>query len=258
MTPDQTSVCPACSTPAAGEYCFNCAETLRPTRFSMKYIVSTIPNVFMGVEEGLTFTTKQLLKQPGKTIKAYLAGDRNRYTQPFKYLLFMCGMYALLFNWKTITGTSTDSIFAFYTKDPAAIAYLDAQYTASQSLLTIALLPVLSFMSWVGFRSNKLYFGEHLYMNSFIIGFIMFINLVFFPLMLALNGSEWVDHILTLIGLLTMASMIRIYIGMFSSKDMADRVKTVVKAVVIVIVALIWFALTSPMLILLKLRLFGQ
>ncbi len=255
---EQVVACPACKAEVGGKYCNQCSESLHPNRFSLKYIISTIPNIFMGVEEGLYFTTKHLLFYPAQTITAYLNGDRNRYTQPFKYLLFMCGIYALLFNWKTIAGTETESMFAFYSQDPAVVKFLDEQYTASQSLLNIALLPLLSCMSWLVFQSKKLYFGEHLYMNSFIIGFIMFINNILFPIMLLLNGTVWVDHILSIISLLTVFIVMRVYIGMFYQPTFAGRAKGAVVSFLIVFIALLWFMFTAPFFLYLKVGLFGE
>jgi len=52
---------------------------------------------FISGEKGAMYTTAMLCRQPGTTIRGYLDGDRQRLTNPMRYLLLACALVTTAF-----------------------------------------------------------------------------------------------------------------------------------------------------------------
>jgi hypothetical protein len=172
------AVCMGCGTNSIGDFCNQCGENLHPRRFTLKSIIASIPDIFFDVENGLFFTIRQLLRDPAAAISSFLKGDRARHYKPLKFLLFMSALYAFLFNYFDIHGIET-----LYgdTADTKTAKLLDEQYIKSQSIINVFAVPFLSLLTWLFFIKKGLYYGEHLLMNCFIMGIVIFIQNAVFP-----------------------------------------------------------------------------
>lgn len=257
---EQTAVagmnCKACGNFNSGNFCKDCGEELHPQRFSLPKILRTFPDLFLDVDHGLLYTIKELFKNPGRAVRAYLNGDRARHYKPLKFVLFMSGLYALLFIYFNIHGVSESQYADIAEKAEADM--LEQQTTELQSIVNLVSLPFLSLTSWLFFGPKKLYYGEHLLLNSYIIGFVLFIQIVLFPVMLIKNGTAWVDWILSAVLLFTVYFVNRTYYGLFySTTSTANFLVCLGKSIAIILLFAFFQLIVNPVVIHLKIALFG-
>lgn len=250
-----SKICPACAAINRGTYCNQCGEYLLPARFSFKNILLSIPDIFFDLESGLFYTLKLMIIRPHIAVSNFLSGDRSRHIKPLKLVLFMSGLYALLFISFNIQGTET--MYEGLVNEKSA-KFLDEQYVKLQSIINVIALPFLSFLTWLFFLKKGLYYGEHLMMNSFIVGTVLFINILLFPIMLIKNGTPWVDGVTNFLTLITIYITCKAYYGMFYEKSRRNLLVALLKTMAIIVILSIWYLVTTPAIIYCKLAWFGE
>jgi hypothetical protein len=156
-----------------------------------------------------------------------------------------------------IHGTTGDLTYSDVTSKENAVM-LEQEYIQCQSIINLVALPFFSFLSWLFVMNKKLYYGEHLLMNSFIVGSVMFINNLFFPIMLIKNGTEWVDWMENIIALLTFVLPAWTYYRLFYERSGRNLLIASAKTVGIVLILLVWYFITTPVVILLKKAIAGD
>lgn len=169
--------CPACGHgQTAGSICMHCGEKLYPTRLTMKQLARDVPDVFFDVDQGLFYTMRKFLTQPGNQIRKYFAGHRMQHYKPLKYVLFIGGLNAFIYAKVPITNGTPQSP-------------LEAFGTQWNTLLLLLQFPLIALATWIIFRNRKYTYGEHFVANAFIIGEVSLFSIVLFPLRYFLNGT---------------------------------------------------------------------
>jgi hypothetical protein len=247
--------CPACAQVSTGEFCQACGEGLHPKRASLRQIAGSIPDIFFDIDSGLFYTLRQLIFHPALTIRNFFNGDRSRHMNPLKFLLYMSAMYAFLYIYFDI-----HSVPENYTGVPNA-AYLqmmDEQFIKCQSFINMFSLPFLSLCTWLIFGPSKLYYGEHLLLNSYLVGFALFFQIIIFPISLLRNGTAWVDSMDYLALILIFVWCTRTYYGLFYSPSKSNLLFAFLKTTAVILLLSTWQYITSPLVINLKLWILGD
>ncbi|MES3019683.1 MAG: DUF3667 domain-containing protein [Bacteroidota bacterium] len=87
-------LCPNCSTPIDQNYCPNCGRAATLKRIDGHYIQHEIEHV-LHFEKGILFTVRELLFRPGKNVKEFINGDRNRLVKPIIFIIITSLLYSL-------------------------------------------------------------------------------------------------------------------------------------------------------------------
>jgi hypothetical protein len=87
--------CPNCGTERQGPYCHDCGQRYLQARLSAAELGWIFADRFLDWEEGVWRTFLQMAVSPGVVIRHYLDGRRRTYLNPFSYLLFCVGLYAV-------------------------------------------------------------------------------------------------------------------------------------------------------------------
>ena len=101
-------ICACCGQKSTGEFCMHCGESTSHPRLSLRVLIKSIPDVFFDIEYGLLYSIINLLKRPGDAVRRYFEGDRMRNYKPLKFILFIGGLYALLYIRFNIHGDFSD------------------------------------------------------------------------------------------------------------------------------------------------------
>ncbi len=65
-------------------------------RLSLQHVFSEVL-AFLSWEKGSPHTSWRLLRSPGRTIRSYLEGERDRLTNPLRYLIMACAIVTAVF-----------------------------------------------------------------------------------------------------------------------------------------------------------------
>ena len=86
--------CKNCSHPIDGNYCSNCGRPVKLKKIDREYIIHEIKDALFS-NSGFISTTKQLLLNPGESVRHYITEDRNRLVKPVTYLIVTSLLYTV-------------------------------------------------------------------------------------------------------------------------------------------------------------------
>ena len=103
----KTTTCLNCGTEFQGNFCPECGQDAKTSRFTLRFIWSNLFVAILGRDGGIAYTIKNLFTRPGAMIVEILNGKRRKYVSPFPTLFLALTLYVLIF---TATGTKNIEI----------------------------------------------------------------------------------------------------------------------------------------------------
>jgi ribosomal protein L37E len=89
------SNCVHCSQNINENFCSNCGQK-RYKRIDRKYIWDEIQYTLVHVNKGFLYSVKSIIKNPGKTAREYIAGDRVSHYKPLSLAFVLASISALI------------------------------------------------------------------------------------------------------------------------------------------------------------------
>lgn len=150
-------VCQNCGGEGDQIFCPNCGQALEAERISMHHLYHEVAHTFWHLEKGFLYTLKELATNPGTMQRKYLSGIRLRYQKPFPLFAISGTLCAL-------------ALFLIYKNAPRQTDQFF--YKHYYFMVQAAMLPFYAFVTYILFKSAKLYYAEALVMNVYMLGFM--------------------------------------------------------------------------------------
>ena len=176
--------CKNCETLIIDNFCGNCGQK-KYKRIDKKYIFDEIQYLTIHTNKGFFYTLKNIIKDPGKTAREYIDGNRVNHYKPIGLAFILSGISAFI-TFKLL-GLKETMETAYgnqeFTNNNFMHSYVEfiSHYSSFLMLLSIplyALLTKLAFRKW-----GNNYF-EHIVMNSYFLSFYTILSiLIAYPLM---------------------------------------------------------------------------
>ncbi|MDN3204587.1 DUF3667 domain-containing protein [Algoriphagus sediminis] len=169
------NICKNCGAPIEGNFCSECGQNARVGKITLRGLIEEISSSIFSIDKGFYFTFIELLKRPGKTIRAYLDGKRKTYWKPIPYALAASTGYfliALMMGQNTFINDFMTGFFSQEQSAPDALAetpILD-WFSSNYAYTVLLLIPVYALASWIAFWSSKRNYLEHIVLNAYITG----------------------------------------------------------------------------------------
>jgi len=187
--------CPTCGSSAIDQYCSSCGQKIYLNRFTLGAFVGVIGNA-LNIERGFIHTLFWMFANPGRVVNDYLSGKTKPYFNPLNYILVIGGIYAFLVLSLDILDTSVASTNQLLHNEnlQASPEALELQQRWIDTLKTyvnfipLLMIPFASLFSKWYFRRRKLYYGEHLILNTFLYAQNILITVFVAPLVLVIPG----------------------------------------------------------------------
>jgi len=88
-------ICKNCTTEITSNYCPNCGRQATLKRIDSHYLIHEISHV-LHFEKGILHTVKELLTQPGKTVREFITDDRSRLVKPVIFIIITSLIYSIV------------------------------------------------------------------------------------------------------------------------------------------------------------------
>ncbi len=182
--------CKNCGSEQVAEFCCHCGQKTMTERYTTKSFLIKFLSAF-NFEKGFFYTMKMLFVNPGELVNNYLSGKTKVYYNPLNYLLLVTGVGAALVIWLGIFDANiqgTNEVLGI-NKNPKDVALqrntleFMKQYI---NIISLFLLPFISLFSKWFFHKRKLFYGEHLILNSFVLGQSSAISILLLPIYLVI------------------------------------------------------------------------
>lgn len=181
-------ICKNCQCQITSNYCSHCGEK-KYTRIDRQYIINELQFILLRTNKGFFYSIKKILRNPGKTAREYIAGQRINHYKPvllamllggvstyitFK-ILHMDQIASTLNKEQYIEGTDAELNRYILDKIIEFISYYN-------SILTLAFIPIVSIFSYYLFKKWGYNYYEQIVANIFFYIYSVLIDILLTPI----------------------------------------------------------------------------
>lgn len=184
------SNCLNCGTELPLNFCSNCGQK-KYKRIDRKYIWEEVQYSTVHMNKGFLYSIKNILKNPGKTARIFIDGNRVNHYKPIALSFILAGISSFI-SFKLIglmevmkDGMETTD----FAKTPIFEEYLNFLQTYN-TFLILLMIPLFALFTRWAFKSWGHNYYEHVVMNSYILSYYIILNIiVVYPLMYLFSGN---------------------------------------------------------------------
>ncbi len=182
--------CKNCSEIIMGNFCMNCGQK-KYKRIDRKYVFDEIEYTFLHVNKGLLFSAKNILKNPGKTAKEFIDGNRVNHYKPILLAFVLSGISTFL-SFKVIG--LKEIMSGALSKQPVNAQFMNnymAFLSNYSSILSVAMIPFFALTTKIAFRRWGHNYYEHVVMNAYFLSFYTLLTIIFlYPVLFFFRHSD--------------------------------------------------------------------
>jgi hypothetical protein len=176
------TICKNCNHQFNGNFCNLCGQAANTHELSTHFIWHDLQHGLFHFDNGIFYTIRQLLTRPGHTIKEFINGKRVRHFKPLSLVIVLAALYGLLYHYSigdvfsvepTVEGESVIGIYEKF------IRWLTDHF--AYAALIIVLSTTIS--SYLIFKKQGYNLVEHFVLNTYYMGLVMVIALIFLPVL---------------------------------------------------------------------------
>jgi hypothetical protein len=237
--------CQNCNQIFSDNFCGNCGQK-KYKRIDKKYIWDEIQYTFLHTNKGFLYSVKNILKNPGKTAKEFIEGNRVNHYKPILLAFVLSGISAFI-SFKIIGFKEIMS--KFYAEQHMNSAFMNDYMTITSSyssIIMLFLIPFFAFFTKLAFRKWGHNYYEHIVMNSYVLCFYTLFNiLLVYPLMFLFKNNMDIFSSLTSLSMLFIPFILTWFFkDVYSNKPLKNvigRVGLTIGLMILVFVLLIIF-----------------
>ncbi len=218
-------VCLNCQNIISENFCGNCGQK-KYKRIDKKYLTDEVQYLLLHTNKGFFYSLKNLLRNPGKTARNFIEGNRVNHYKPI-LMAFVLSTISAFISFKVI-GLSSKMVELFaqnpnISKNKFASEVtieVMAYFAAYSPFIMLAMIPVLSAASTVAFINWKNNYYEHVVMGAFISSLYTISSLlVIYPFMYIFEDDLQVLQIISMLSSLAVIPLlIWFYTGFYREK----------------------------------------
>lgn len=181
------NTCANCGHEITQNFCPHCGQK-KYKRIDGKYIKDEIQYTLLHTNKGFFYTIKNLIKNPGKTTREYLRGNRVNHYKPILLAFVMTGITVFITYKILKAGDLMSDYFAGLSaqnpKRPFNYDSINTFLANYTSFFTMLLIPFAAAVTWLFFRKQGHNYYEHIVISSFLyIVWSLFSIFLIYPLM---------------------------------------------------------------------------
>lgn len=169
--------CAHCQYHVNDNFCSNCGQK-KFKRIDRKYVWDEVQYLILHTNKGFLYSVKNIIKNPGRTAKEFITGDRVNHYKPLLLTFVLSGISAFIaFKIIGLNHLMTD----YYASQHINSQFMNdySSFTSSyNSLIMLALVPMFALFTWLAFKNWGQNYYEHVVMNAYILSFYTLINFV--------------------------------------------------------------------------------
>ncbi len=192
------STCKNCGNVISENFCANCGQK-KYKRIDGKYLKDEIQYTLLHTNKGFFYTVKNLIKNPGKTTKNYLDGNRVKHYKPILLAFVLSGITTFI-SYKVLNmGEVMEAFFKeFYQQKGQNFTYGSINTILANyiSFLMMLMIPMAAVLSYLVFRKQGHNYYEHVVINAFMYSFwALFTALILYPILYFVSSPTWFVYI---------------------------------------------------------------
>lgn len=240
-------ICKNCNHHFEGMYCNNCGQSADTHRLDYKFLFKNLRKNFLKYfHGGIFYSSIQLFKRPGHTIREYIEGKRVKHFEPIALLITLATLYGVLYH------TFGINLFVDVSNNSSAsqtsnMNIINNWFSSNYSLSTLLFVPIYSIASFIIFYKQQYNFIEHVYLNTFLGSQRILLHLLIFPLFVIFNGTVQLKIVMDVSIFLDVILLLWSYAQFF---DKLTNIKAILLTILsYMIFIVLYFAITAAVLL---------
>lgn len=171
------NACANCGQEINQNFCGNCGQK-KFKRIDRKYIADELQYSLLHTNKGFFYSVKSIARNPGKTAREFVDGNRVNHYKPILLVLLLSGISAFV-SFKIIELDTTMKMFyaSLGFEGSFSEAVISALSTYN-SFFMLMLVPVFACLTKLAFYKSGHNYFEHVVMNAFIVSYYTIINIL--------------------------------------------------------------------------------
>lgn len=234
--------CKNCGTLITDNFCGNCGQK-KYKRIDKKYLIDELQYSLLHTNKGFFYSIKNIIKNPGKTAKDFIDGNRVNHYKPILLAFVLSGISAFI-SIKIVN--LSDVMELYYSKQEINITVMHkimSFVNNYNSFIMLFSLPFISILTFFTFKNWKNNYYEHIIMNAYIqCCYTIFCIIILYPILYLLK--EISSDIFITIVMISMLSipviMVWFYKEFYKEKKFSDILVRIL--IFIAIIAVLYVA----------------
>lgn len=233
--------CKNCGTLITGNFCNNCGQK-KYKRIDRKYLIDELQYTFLHTNKGFFYSVKNIIKNPGKSARDFIDGNRVNHYKPLLLAFVLTGLSTFI-SFKILNAGKI--MEAAYEKQKIPKTFIHDMMTFMSnynSLVMLLFIPFVSIITYLLFKNWKNNYYEHVIMNAFIQNFYnVSCIIILYPILFLLKYISTDTYlVVSMLYLLIFPFILYwFYREFYFEKSQADVILKVVLFIVLGIVAYI-------------------
>lgn len=201
--------CLNCGNPVMDNYCSNCGQK-KFKRIDKKYIWDELQYTVFHTNKGFLYSIKRILKNPGKTAREFIDGNRVNHYKPI-LLVFVLSGIATFISYKILNLREMMSNYFSQQQEMSSKFTGDLMSFLSSytSILMLLSVPLFALTTKIAFRKWGHNYYEHIVMNAYILSFYTLVSIIFvYPIMFFFRHSPDTFYNITQVTILLVPIML--------------------------------------------------
>ncbi|NMH24132.1 DUF3667 domain-containing protein [Flavobacterium solisilvae] len=223
--------CKNCGTLITGNFCNNCGQK-KYKRIDKKYLIDEFQYTILHTNKGFFYTVKNLFKNPGKTTREFIDGNRVNHYKPILLAFVLTGistflafkvigmnhMQAKAFAMNNNNDPNTQKIAEHIFKE--VISFYSNYYT----ILMMLAIPFFAFASKICFKKWNHNYYEHIVMNAFFYSTYTIYSIIFiYPILYFTRENFTVASLISLLSFFGLSVLLTWFFKeIYNTKPLGD------------------------------------
>lgn len=140
----------------------------KPPRITLQFLWQEVLST-LSWDKGLFFTIRELLIRPGEAIGDYLAGERNRNSNPIRFLVFTTAIASFItIKLDLFQSLFVDNINLLNGEKQQLVQDVTLFVYHYYNIITFLSVPILAGLTYLFFRRREYNYAEHLTLSAFL------------------------------------------------------------------------------------------
>lgn len=237
------NTCLNCKHDITESFCSYCGQK-KYKRIDRKYLTDEVQYLVIHTNKGFFYSLKNIIKNPGKTARDFIDGNRVNHYKPLLMAFVLSGISAFI-SFKIIKLNDVmEQYYKVHTDQKMAVSWMNditSVMSTYNSAIMLLLIPIASIFTWLVFRKWGQNYYEHIIMNTYIQILYTIISIVFLsPLMYLLKDMPdmFMGVVMASTALLYPIIMIWFYRQFYPQKSIGD---VIVKVLLLIAIGVILY-----------------
>lgn len=161
------NICLNCNRPIIENFCGNCGQK-KYKRIDRKYLIDEVQYMVVHTNKGFFYSVKNIIKNPGKTARDFVDGNRVNHYKPLLLAFVLTGISSFI-SFKALGMNSV--MEAYMAEQKLGTSFMNDMgpiLSSYSSVILLLLIPLASIFTRLVFRKWGHNYYEHIIMNAFI------------------------------------------------------------------------------------------